>query len=183
MEKNSVFFDEWIKSLREQYKYVIRNNDQVTLPSLTEVLHNVGFSDDELAHLRVEATMHIDDVGADYVPDLTVLDQPSAGQPHPAECTCPQCIPIDESQFDDEGQPLTHDDPEEANHETGHVFPAAKIEVPEIILEDALVDDETLTFEDSLVEEIELESDIDDLEEDDDEPEDDPDAPQQMSMF
>ncbi len=91
--QRSVFFDEWIKSLREQYKYVIRNNDQVTLPSLTTVMHNVGFSDDELAHLRVEATMHVDAVGADYVPDLTVLDQPTAGQPHPAECLCPQCIP------------------------------------------------------------------------------------------
>jgi hypothetical protein len=204
--QRSVFFDEWIKSLREQYKYVIRNNDQVTLPSLTKVMiHDVGFSEDELANLRVEATMHVDDIGADYVPDLTILDKPTAGQPHPAECTCPQCIPIDESQFDDEGQPLTHDDPEEAIHEAGHIFPVAKIEVSETLddepiiehdliddddeipseigLGDDLVDDENLTFEDSLVEEIESEDDIDDLEEADDEPEDDPDAPQQMSMF
>jgi len=200
--QRSVFFDEWIKSLREQYKYVIRNNDQVTLPSLTTVMHNVGFSDDELAHLRVEATMHVDAVGADYVPDLTVLDQPTAGQPHPAECLCPQCIPIDESQFDADGQPLSPIDLEEAKQETGHVFPVAKVEASEPIIDNETLDvdghlpddddamleliteDDTLTFEDSLVEEISTGDDIDDLEEGaDDEAEDDPNAPKQMSMF
>jgi len=194
-EQGSVFFDEWIKSLREQYKYVIRNNDQVTLPSLTAVLHDVGFTDDELNHLRVEATMHVDEVGADFVPDLEVLDTPPAGQPHPAECLCPQCIPIDESQFDADGQPLEAIDAEEANHEAGHVFPVAKIEEPESIIEDqpiknnetpeSIIDDveedEIPTFEDSLAAEIEHEDDTDELEDDD--PEDDPDAPKQISMF
>lgn len=202
MERRSIFFDEWIKSLREQYKYVIRNNDQVTLPSLTNVMHNVGFSDDELAQLRVEATMHVDDVGADYVPDMQVLEKAKAGQPHPAECTCPQCIPIDESQFDDEGQPLVNDDPEKDTHETGHVFAAAKIEEPPVteevepeappaIEESVVIDapipeplaepeEELLTFEDSLdIETIEEEI----IEEDVEDEEDDPDQPKQMSMF
>lgn len=193
--QHSVFFDEWIKSLREQYKYVIRNNDQVTLPSLTEVLHNVGFTDEELNHLRVEATMHIDAVGADYIPDLTVLDNPPAGQAHPAECLCPQCIPIDESQFDADGQPLKAVDPEEANHEAGHVFPVAKVEATESMIDDQPIDDdetpelviddveedEIATFEDSLDDEIETDNDSDELE--DDEPEDDPDTPKQISMF
>ena len=193
--QRSVFFDEWIKSLREQYKYVIRNNDQVTLPSLTTVMHNVGFSEDELAHMRVEATMHIDSVGADYVPDLTVLDTPSAGQAHPAECLCAQCIPIDESKFDDEGQPFTAIELEETNHEAGHIFPVAKIEASEPIINDEILDDEiiindiaddndlpeTRTFEDSLVEEIISEEEIDEIEED--KPEDDPDKPKQISMF
>ena len=51
MDQQSVFFGEWIRSLREQYKYVVRSRDQVTLPSLTAVLHQVGFTDDELAQL------------------------------------------------------------------------------------------------------------------------------------
>lgn len=178
MEQRSVFFEEWIKSLREQYKYVVRNNDQVTLPSLTEVMHNVGFRDDELAQLRVEATMHIDEVGADYVPDLMVLNQPPDGQPHPAECTCPQCIPIDESQFDEAGQPLTHVDPEETDHEVGHVFPVAKIEATEAELEH-----EPLTVEEHLADADETLSELEDTEEADDDPEDDPGAPQQLSMF
>jgi len=195
MEQRSIFFDEWIKSLREQYKYVIRNNDQVTLPSLTEVMHDVGFTDDELAHLRVEATMHIDDVSDDFVPDLKVLDNPQAGQPHPDECTCAQCIPIDESKFDDEGQPLTDIDPEQASYETGHVFAVAKPDIlpaqtPDELdtISDLSEDIELLDTVDDLTFEDSLEDDIDVLyeegiEEPDDEAEDDPDAPQQMSMF
>lgn len=194
MAQRSIFFDEWIKSLREQYKHVIRNNDQVTLPSLTEVMHDVGFTDDELAQLRIDATLRTEDVAEDFVPDLKILEQPAAGQPHPAECTCPQCIPIDESRYDEDGQPLEVD-PEKATHETGHLFAGAKpeteleetaadFEEPVVDLEETVADlEETqddLTFEDSLEEETDL------LEEDDivdDEPEDDPDAPKQMSMF
>jgi len=176
MERRSIFFDEWIKSLREQYKYVIRNNDQVTLSSLTEVMHDVGFTDDELAQLRVQATMHVDDVGADYVPDMQVLEKAKVGQPHPAECTCPQCIPIDESQFDDEGQPLVNDDPEKETHETGHMFTVAKIEKTDIEPED-----EPQTFEDSLEEDV-IEDNEDEVDETEDEA-DDNDKPKQISMF
>mgnify|MGYP007029336588 CR=1 FL=1 len=180
MERQSIFFDEWIKSLREQYKYVIRNNDTVTLPSLTDVMHDVGFTDDELAQLRVQATMHVDDVADDFVPDLNVLKTVEAGQPHPAECTCPQCIPIDESQYDDEGQPLDID-PEQAAHETGHQFVITKpeSEVVDNIISDDDIDAES-TFEDSLVEELE---DVEDNIIEDEPEEDDPDAPKQMSMF
>lgn len=183
MEKHGVFFDEWIKSLREQYKHVIRNNDQVTLPSLTQVLHNIGFTDDELAQLRVEATMHVDDVGDDYVPDLDILNSSQATQPHPAECTCPQCIPINESLYDDEGQPLTDVDPEEDTHETGHIFSVAQVEPVADDTNSDLDDVDALTFEDSLAEETEEIIENEDLEEVDDESEDDPDAPQQLSMF
>ena len=34
MDQQSVFFEEWMRSLREQYKYVVRSRDRVTLPSL-----------------------------------------------------------------------------------------------------------------------------------------------------
>ena len=37
MDQRSVFFDDWLSSLREQYKYVLRQDDRVTLPSLTTV--------------------------------------------------------------------------------------------------------------------------------------------------
>ena len=161
MAQRSIFFDEWIKSLREQYKYVIRNNDNVTLLSLTEVMHDVGFTDAELAQLRVEATMRAEDVADDFVPDLKILEQPSAGQPHPAECTCPQCVPIDESQYDADGQPLEID-PEQATHETGHMFTVAK---PENDLEETVADlEETqadLTFEEETV--ADIKESVDDL--------------------
>ena len=168
MDQQSVFFEEWMRSLREQYKYVIRSQDKVTLPSLTAVLHQVGFTDDELTQLRIEATMHLDDVGADYVADMTILDKAKVGQAHPAECSCPQCIPIDDSQFDGDGQPLVDDDPEPPSYESGHTFPAAPLDAAPP----------------SLAQEEESPALI--LEEDDAEAEDyeeDPDQPQQISMF
>ena len=158
MDQQSVFFEEWMRSLREQYKYVIRSQDKVTIPSLTAVLHQVGFTDDELTQLRIEATMRLDDVGADFVADMTILDKAKASQAHPAECSCPQCIPIDDSQFDRDGQPLVDDDPEPPSYESGHTFPVAPL--------DAAPDQEENP---ALI-----------LEEDDDE---DPDQPQQTSMF
>ncbi len=182
MGQRSVFFEEWISSLREQYKYVVRNRDKVTLPSLTAVLHQVGFTDDELAQLRIEATMHLDDVGADYVADMTILDSAKAVQAHPAECSCPQCIPIDDSQHDDDGQPLVNDDPEAASWEGGHIFPAAQSDTGEADAETQK--DEPLAFEDSLTDNAADEGDQgDEAELEEPAAEDDPDDPQQMSLF
>lgn len=70
----NIFADEWRECLRAHYKHVIRNNDHVTEPSLRVVMHQAGFDEPELAELRVLATMHIDDSGADFVPELAVLE-------------------------------------------------------------------------------------------------------------
>lgn len=70
----NIFADEWRECLRAHYKHVIRNNDHVTEPSLRVVMHQAGFDESELAELRVLATMHIDDSGADFVPELDVLE-------------------------------------------------------------------------------------------------------------
>jgi len=71
----NVFADEWMECLEAHYMHVIRTKDKVTEPSLSIVMHSAGFSDKQLAELRVRATMHIDDVGEDFVPDLDVLDE------------------------------------------------------------------------------------------------------------
>lgn len=71
-----IFADEWRACLQAHYMHVVRNNDRVTEPTLRIVMHDAGFSDAELAELRVRATMHVDDVGADFVPNLDIL-QPS----------------------------------------------------------------------------------------------------------
>lgn len=174
MDQQSVFFEEWMRSLREQYKYVVRRQDKVALPSLTAVLHQIGFTDGELAQLRLEATMHRDDVGADYVPDMTIL----AGQAHPDACRCPQCLPIDESRFDDEGQPLADDERAQAEQPSGQVFAAAAWESEEA----EAGDDQSLADEDSLAAD-----DIDDNEEGlaeaEEQSAEDPDRPQQTSLF
>ncbi len=69
----NVFADEWRACLRAHYMHVVRSGDHVTEPTLRVVMHSAGFSDDELAELRVRATLHVDDVGTDFVPDLDVL--------------------------------------------------------------------------------------------------------------
>lgn len=178
MNSHSVFFDEWLRSLREQYKYVVRNNDRVTLPTLTAVMQNVGFGEDELVQLRLEATMRVDDVPHDFKPDMQILNPPPG--PHPAECMCPQCMPIDEAGHDADGQPIVPD-PEAASADTGHTFLVAPIST------DDDEDPDPQTFEDSLNAadgRDEVESDAQDSAEDEGaDSADDPDAPAQMSMF
>jgi hypothetical protein len=67
------FAEEWRECLRAHYMHVIRVRDRVTEPSLTVVMGQAGFSDAELAELRVRATMHVDDVADDFTPDLDAL--------------------------------------------------------------------------------------------------------------
>lgn len=178
MDSRSVFFDEWLRSLREQYKHVVRNNDRVTLPTLTAVMQNVGFVDAELAQLRIEATMHVDDVAEDFKPDINILASAPVSQPHPAECMCPQCMPIDEAGHDADGQPIVPD-PEAASAETGHTFSAVVLSPGE--------DEEPdpLTFEDSLDAQAESEEVEPDAQASaqDESADDGPDAPAQMSLF
>ena len=180
MDSRSVFFEEWLRSLREQYKHVVRNNDLVTLPTLTAVMQNVGFSEDELKQLRLEATIRVEDVPQDFKPDMKILEPTATSVAHPAECHCPQCIAIDDGAHDADGQPIVPD-PEEASAETGLVFPAAAINQPE--------DDEPdpVTFADSLDLEDAAASDdsspLDSAEEEDGGAVDDADAPEQMNLF
>lgn len=178
MDPRSAFYEEWLRSLREHYKQVVRSDDRLTLSSLSMVMRKVGFREEELARLRIEATMHVDDAGADYRADMNILDSVKSAQAHPAECLCPECVAIDESQFDEEGQPIAPD-PAAHDFEAGQVFPVAgsgEITDPEAT--------EPVTFEDGVAadalrtEEAESESSIDD-----DERESDPDAPEQMSLF
>lgn len=76
----NIFRDEWLECLRAHYMHVIRTNDRVTLPSLTVVMGQAGFNGSELAELRVRATMHVDQVGADFVPDMHVLEAVSQAE-------------------------------------------------------------------------------------------------------
>lgn len=71
----NIFEAEWRECLEAHYMHVIRTRDKVTEPSLTVVMHQAGFNDSELAELRVRATMHMDDVDADFVPDLEAFVQ------------------------------------------------------------------------------------------------------------
>lgn len=115
----SVFENEWRACLREQYKHTIRENNPKNIHSLKMVMSQLGFGDDELHHLELIATMHIDDVADDFMPNFDILDdiatqapvtEPSVPVAHPLECQCPACVNIVMTPHDDEGQPIT--DPE-----------------------------------------------------------------------
>ncbi len=73
MPNPSVFDQEWRDCLRAHYTQVVRNQDTGTERSLHGVMLEAGFREDEIAQLYVQATAHVDDVGADFVPDMGVV--------------------------------------------------------------------------------------------------------------
>lgn len=111
--KQSVFEDEWRRCLREHYKAVIREDDQVTQRTLDGVMHRLGFNDEDLRALYMEATMRADALPDGFMPDTARL-QPDLPASHPAECTCLACSPVLdallEAGHDEEGQPLPIDE-------------------------------------------------------------------------
>ncbi|MFQ3566846.1 MAG: hypothetical protein SNJ59_07575 [Aggregatilineales bacterium] len=105
----SVFADEWRACLRAHYMHVIRERDTVTERTLVDVLRRVGFTETELAELRVLATMHVDRMGADFTPDLEAL---AAHEPpvYPAVALEPTEMVEDDSSLlppEDEAAPHT----------------------------------------------------------------------------
>jgi hypothetical protein len=80
-----IFADDWRDCLREQFKYVIRQQDQRTQATLLSVLYEVGFTDDELDALRLEATMRAEDMPDDYVPDAVRQSYAGVDVPEAAE--------------------------------------------------------------------------------------------------
>ncbi|MCU0511230.1 MAG: hypothetical protein MUE40_01540 [Anaerolineae bacterium] len=108
MTERSIFFEEWRRCLCEHYRHVIRTGDDVTRRSLVKVLERVGFTDDELRQLYLEATLRAEDMPADFVPDAAQLPF----QVHPAECTCAACMDeVLEAGHDVAGQPLPPPEP------------------------------------------------------------------------
>lgn len=96
MSKPSVFGSEWRDCLREHYKQIVRTGDVRRRAETADALRQAGFSDAELSGLYVAATMHVDAVPDDFIPDLETLEarrQQREMQPHPNECVCPSCVP------------------------------------------------------------------------------------------
>ncbi len=177
MKPQSVFYEEWLRSLREQYKHVLRKNDKRTLSSLTAVMNNVGFRAEELAQLRLEATMHIDDLGAYDSADMSRLSQPQTADLPPAVTERPAKMSNDEKPTAEESQPSA---PAAASDEdSAGTFPVADFSEKEDRTET-----EPVTFEDSVAADaLQTEATEADPASDEDDAEPDPDAPAQMSLF
>ena len=69
-DERSIFHEDWRACLRAHYMHVIRINDAVTEPTLHSVLARVGFSDDEIKQMAVEAKMRDTDASLDELPGL-----------------------------------------------------------------------------------------------------------------
>ena len=117
MSEKSIFSEDWRECLRSHYTHVVREQDVKTERTLRGVMHNVGFGDDELNELRVLATMHVDDVGADFVPDLQILEAVSdeidvvTQTDEMPEAVLAVETPVDETVIDDD--PVEETDEEE----------------------------------------------------------------------
>jgi hypothetical protein len=133
----NVFADDWRECLQAHYMHVIRLKDKVTEPSLTVVMRDAGFNESELAELRVRATAHVDEIGADFVPDLNILNTLAPAAPPSDE---PRVFPVavDLAPVEDTFVALTDDDllvgedePEEADVEPEHIDEMVAEALPE----------------------------------------------------
>jgi hypothetical protein len=157
----NIFADDWLECLESHYMHVIRINDKVTEPSLSIVMHSAGFSDSQLAELRVRATMHIDDVSPEFVPDLDVLEahDHQHAEPEVAEVHVYN-IPVEVA-----------------------AMPIAA-EVAELTEVTSFVEAEVVNQSDDLAEaELEPETLEDEVPVEQESEQKDPDAPQQLSLF
>ena len=70
----SIFADEWRECLIAHYAYVIRLNDERTERTLRGVMHWGAMCEPWMPHIYVSATAHVDDMPADFVPDLEIYE-------------------------------------------------------------------------------------------------------------
>lgn len=175
----NVFADEWRECLEAHYMHVIRTKDRVTEPSLTVVMGQAGFNKSELAELRVRATMHIDQSGEDFVPDLEVLDAVAhvEAEGRIFAAVVPDPVPVSE-----EVLPIV--EAEQLIEEVEESIVEAELLDAEVSADMLPVIEDELPV-DQLIEEIEEAALEDELldEEPPELPPEDPDAPQQLTLF
>lgn len=75
MPGNSPFSADWHDCLRAHFAYTVRMQDVRTEHTLSAVMQEIGFSEAELRELRVRATLRMEDVPPDFVPDLQALTE------------------------------------------------------------------------------------------------------------
>ncbi len=124
MAEQNIFAEEWRRCLREHYKYVIQEQDTITEQTLAGVLHRVGFTDDDLRQLYMEATIRADELPDHVLPNTQKLPY----QMHPAECTCAACMDtVLDIGHDAEGQPLSTEESALQDAEpVGNIFAVTK---------------------------------------------------------
>ncbi|MBN8637060.1 MAG: hypothetical protein J0M07_17160 [Anaerolineae bacterium] len=90
MPGKSPFSEDWRDCLKAHYTHVIRTNDVRTEKTLRTVLHECGYNDAQINEWYVLATMHVDDVDPDFVPDLELVQAEAA----PVMVAVPEMPPV-----------------------------------------------------------------------------------------
>ncbi|MBL8156130.1 MAG: hypothetical protein JNM70_18265 [Anaerolineae bacterium] len=114
----NIFGDDWRECLQAHYVHVVRSRDHVTRPTLRVVMQQAGFDESQMAEMEVRATMHVDDAGADFVPDAEMVRSFAVATPsvEPAEAMIDdepelETPPgMDEAAFIEEESPANNDD-------------------------------------------------------------------------
>lgn len=75
MSDVDIFGNDWRDCLKAHFMYTIKVGDTLTTESLAGLLLSANIPESVLAELRVRATMHVDEVGKNYEPDLGILDE------------------------------------------------------------------------------------------------------------
>jgi hypothetical protein len=70
MSSKSIFYENWRDCLRAHYMHVIKQGDQVTEPTLHNVLLSVGFTETEIKEMAITAKMRDTDATPDDLPTL-----------------------------------------------------------------------------------------------------------------
>jgi len=71
-DEQKIFADDWREALEAHYRDVVRRNDQQAEETLKGILNSVGFTDDDLRQMKLEATMRAEDLQGNFVPQLDV---------------------------------------------------------------------------------------------------------------
>ncbi|MCC6614022.1 MAG: hypothetical protein IT320_11140 [Anaerolineae bacterium] len=103
MKQRSIFAEEWRECLRAHYTHVVRIQDVSTERTLISVMQEAGFSDADLAELRLQATMHMDDVDPDFQPDpaTVAMIQASAPKEEPPLPPVAEVTDVDDEETDE----------------------------------------------------------------------------------
>ena len=69
-DNQSLFYEDWRACLRAHYMHVVSTNDRVTEPTLHEVLLKVGFSENEIREIAIQAKMREVDAAPGDLPGM-----------------------------------------------------------------------------------------------------------------
>lgn len=88
----SPFADDWHAAQEQHFQHILRTGDAGARRDAIALMQQAGYDEAAIQALYIRATMHMDDIPPDFVPDMEVIEKLREVQ-HPQDCTCPGCTP------------------------------------------------------------------------------------------